>query len=57
MKMSKRLMKDTSNPGYERYARQVKQFEAEYGEKWDGTRVENNNLLCQSSFLCGQGCT
>ena len=50
MKMSKRLMKDTSDPNYELRARQVKQFEAEYGEKWDGTRIENNNDFVSLPF-------
>ena len=40
MKMDKSLMKDTSDPNYEDYVRRVKQFEAEYGEDWDGTMLE-----------------
>ncbi|EJK69960.1 hypothetical protein THAOC_08730, partial [Thalassiosira oceanica] len=37
---AKLLMEDTSHPKYERHARMVKQFEAEYGEDWDGTMIE-----------------
>ncbi|EJK64259.1 hypothetical protein THAOC_15024, partial [Thalassiosira oceanica] len=39
-KMAKALTKDTSHPLYEENARWVKQFEAEYGEDWDGTMIE-----------------
>ncbi|EJK52826.1 hypothetical protein THAOC_27863 [Thalassiosira oceanica] len=39
-RMKKILAKDTFNPDYERHARMVKQFEAEYGEDWDGTMIE-----------------
>ncbi|EJK53082.1 hypothetical protein THAOC_27545 [Thalassiosira oceanica] len=37
---TKNLMKDKSHRDYEKYAREVKQFEAEYGEDWDGTMIE-----------------
>ena len=40
IKMDKALMKDTSHPKHEERARRVKQFEAEYGEGWDGTMLE-----------------
>ena len=43
MKLSKVLMKDTSNPRYEEFAREVKQFEAEYGEDWEDTMIEYDN--------------
>ncbi|EJK73985.1 hypothetical protein THAOC_04366, partial [Thalassiosira oceanica] len=39
-KMVKKITKDTSGPLYEENARWVKQFEAEYGEDWDGTMIE-----------------
>ncbi|EJK47863.1 hypothetical protein THAOC_33389 [Thalassiosira oceanica] len=32
--------KGKSDPQYEDYAREVKQFEAEYGEDWEGTAIE-----------------
>ncbi|EJK54132.1 hypothetical protein THAOC_26305 [Thalassiosira oceanica] len=38
--MVKSLMKNTFNPNYERHAREVKHFEEEYGEDWDGTMIE-----------------
>ena len=41
--MAKSLMKDTSHPRYEKYAERVRQFEAVYGEDWDGTMVEYDN--------------
>ncbi|EJK57085.1 hypothetical protein THAOC_22909, partial [Thalassiosira oceanica] len=40
IKATKFLMQDTSNPRYEEFAREVKQFEEEYGEDWDGTMIE-----------------
>ena len=43
MKIDKALMKDTSDPDYKKYARNVRQFEAEYGEDWDGTMIEYDN--------------
>ena len=43
MKLSKHLMKNTSDPKHEEYAREVKRFEAVYGEDWDGTMVEYDN--------------
>ncbi|EJK67634.1 hypothetical protein THAOC_11305 [Thalassiosira oceanica] len=39
-KMVKALTKDTSGPRYELNAREVKRFEAEFGEDWDGTMIE-----------------
>ncbi|EJK45495.1 hypothetical protein THAOC_35888 [Thalassiosira oceanica] len=41
--MNKYLMRNTSDPDYEEHARWVKQFEAEYGEDWDGTMIEYDN--------------
>ncbi|EJK45895.1 hypothetical protein THAOC_35468, partial [Thalassiosira oceanica] len=45
MKMTQLLMKnkDKSDPKYEDYARQVKQFEDEYGEDWESTAIEYGN--------------
>ncbi|EJK58169.1 hypothetical protein THAOC_21728, partial [Thalassiosira oceanica] len=42
IKMTQFVMKktDKSDPSYEGYARKVKQFEAEYGEDWEGTAIE-----------------
>ncbi|EJK64280.1 hypothetical protein THAOC_15001, partial [Thalassiosira oceanica] len=40
MKATKFLIKDTSHPDYEKFALEVKQFEAEYGEDWDGTMIK-----------------
>ncbi|EJK51749.1 hypothetical protein THAOC_29053 [Thalassiosira oceanica] len=40
MKATKFLMKDKSHPDYEKFTLEVKQFEAEYGEDWDGTMIE-----------------
>ena len=37
------VMKNPSNSRYEECARGLKQFEAEYGEDWDGTMVEYDN--------------
>ncbi|EJK47501.1 hypothetical protein THAOC_33772 [Thalassiosira oceanica] len=31
---------DKSDPRYDKYAQEVKQFEAEYGEDWEGTAIE-----------------
>ncbi|EJK65264.1 hypothetical protein THAOC_13896, partial [Thalassiosira oceanica] len=39
-KITKSLVMDTFNPKYEHCVREVKQFEAEYGEDWDGTMIE-----------------
>ncbi|EJK64727.1 hypothetical protein THAOC_14510, partial [Thalassiosira oceanica] len=40
MTLYKSLMQDTSHPQYEYCVREVKRFEAEYGEDWDGTMIE-----------------
>ena len=37
------LMKGASDPCYKESARRVKEFEAEYGEDWDGIMVEYEN--------------
>ena len=36
-------MRNTSDPKHEEYARLVKEFEAAYGEDWDGTMIEYDN--------------
>ena len=36
-------MKDKSNPDYKKHAELVRQFDAEYGEDWDSTRIEYGN--------------
>ncbi|EJK55342.1 hypothetical protein THAOC_24933, partial [Thalassiosira oceanica] len=45
IKMTRLMMKrvDKSNPMYEEYAREVKEFEAEYGEDWEDTAIEYGN--------------
>ena len=43
MKLSKSLMGNTAHPRYDEFAEQVKQFEAKYGEDWDGTMIEYDN--------------
>ncbi|EJK61303.1 hypothetical protein THAOC_18240, partial [Thalassiosira oceanica] len=45
MKLTQLLMKKMgkSDPAYEKYAQEVKQFEAEYGEDWEGTAIEYND--------------
>ncbi|EJK63808.1 hypothetical protein THAOC_15517 [Thalassiosira oceanica] len=45
IKMTMFLMNNTSvdDPNYGIYAREVGQFEAEYGEDWDGTTIEYGN--------------
>ena len=41
MKMYKELMKKkSSDPDYDEWAEQVKQFEAQYGEDWESTMIE-----------------
>ncbi|EJK77347.1 hypothetical protein THAOC_00826, partial [Thalassiosira oceanica] len=40
MRLRRQLMKNRSDPDYERHARKVKQFEEEYGEDWDGTMIK-----------------
>ncbi|EJK43908.1 hypothetical protein THAOC_37603 [Thalassiosira oceanica] len=40
MKAAKFLMMDTCDPHYIDHVIRVKQFEAEYGEDWDGTMIE-----------------
>ncbi|EJK58110.1 hypothetical protein THAOC_21788, partial [Thalassiosira oceanica] len=45
MRLGRQLMKDRSDPDYERHARKVKQFEDEYGEDWDGTMIEYDSDL------------
>jgi len=34
-----------SDPAYEKYAQEVKQFEAEYGEDWEGTAIEYDGYV------------
>ncbi|EJK71379.1 hypothetical protein THAOC_07191 [Thalassiosira oceanica] len=52
-KITKSLMKDTSDPDYEERARVVKQFEAEYGEDWDGTMIEyDNEFVDLPKYVC-----
>ncbi|EJK66319.1 hypothetical protein THAOC_12766 [Thalassiosira oceanica] len=47
IKMTRLVMKkvDKSDPKYERCAREVKLFEAEYGEDWEGTAIEYDDDL------------
>ncbi|EJK68238.1 hypothetical protein THAOC_10604 [Thalassiosira oceanica] len=47
IKMTQFVMKktDKSDPSYEGYARKVKQFEAEYGEDWEGTAIEYDGYV------------
>ena len=33
-------MSDSSHPDHDRYAREVKLFEEEYGDDWEGTMIE-----------------
>ncbi|EJK68776.1 hypothetical protein THAOC_10018 [Thalassiosira oceanica] len=43
---------DKSDPQYEKYAQEVKQFEAEYGEDWEGTVIEyDDNCVSLPSYV------
>ncbi|EJK59777.1 hypothetical protein THAOC_19963 [Thalassiosira oceanica] len=51
--MNKYLMRNTSDPDYEEHARWVKQFEAEYGEDWDGTMIEyDRDFVDLPKYVC-----
>ena len=40
IKLAKSITKNTSHPRYDKYAEQVKQFKAKYGEDWEDSRIE-----------------
>jgi len=40
MKLSKSFMENTAHPRYDECAREVEQFEAEYGKDWESTVIE-----------------
>ena len=43
IKMLKQLLNGASDPDYEKHAREIEQFEAEYGEDWESTMIEYSN--------------
>ena len=55
--MVKELMKDTSDPDYDEYTRELEQFEAEYGEDWDGTMIEYDNDFVSFPTYVGRALT
>jgi len=54
MKRAKELMVDESNPLRKHFALMVEQFEAEYGEDWDGTKIEYGNGFVDIPMYIGQ---